>query len=96
MEDLVLFKKKAPDGTNNLCSSKLIEFRRKNNLSQYELAVKFQLEGLPYEKNTIQQIECGKRFVTDIELPYYSIVLGINLEELLSESDVSMIYKNSC
>ena len=39
--------------------------------------------GLDVDKNAIQRIEAGKRFVTDIELVYLCKVLGITLEELV-------------
>ena len=35
-------------------------------ISQRELADKLQIAGLDLDKNAIQRIECGKRFVTDI------------------------------
>lgn len=51
--------------------------------SQRELADELQLIGLDVDKNAIQRIEAGKRFVTDIELVYLCKVLGITLEELV-------------
>ena len=51
--------------------------------SQRQLADELQLEGLDIDKNAIQRIEAGKRFVTDIELVYISKVLGISYDELL-------------
>ena len=45
----------------------------------------FQLLGLDLDKNAIQRIESGKRFVTDIELRYFAKVLNVSYEELLSE-----------
>ena len=44
-----------------------------------------QLLGLDLDKNAIQRIESGKRFVTDIELRYFAKVLNVSYEELLSE-----------
>lgn len=52
-------------------------------ISQRELADKLQIEGLDIDKNAIQRIESGKRFVTDIELIYFKKVLGKSFEELL-------------
>lgn len=42
-----------------------------------------QLEGLDVDKNVIQRIECGQRFVTDVELKVISSVLGVSCDELL-------------
>ncbi len=42
-----------------------------------------QLEGLDLDKNAVQRIESGKRFVTDIELKVLAKVLGVSYQELL-------------
>ena len=42
-----------------------------------------QIDGIDTDKNTVQRIEAGKRFVTDIELVVISRVLNINLNDLL-------------
>ena len=39
------------------------------------------------DKNAIQRIESGKRFVTDIELRYFAKVLKVSYEELLAGDD---------
>ncbi len=49
------------------------------------LADMLQLEGIDLDKNAIQQIECGKRFVTDVELRALSKVFRTTADELLSE-----------
>ena len=41
------------------------------------------LAGIDVDKNAIQRIECGKRFVTDIELKVLARVLGVTTDELL-------------
>ena len=43
----------------------------------------FQLAGVDVDKNAIQRIECGKRFVTDVELKILAQVLGVTADELL-------------
>jgi len=53
--------------------------------SQRELADTLQLAGLDIDKNAIQRIEAGKRFVTDIELTYFSKVLNVTLDTLLED-----------
>ncbi len=78
-----MFTNKSTDGQNNLCG-KIIEKRRKEmGKSQRELADMLQIAGLDVDKNAIQRIEAGKRFVTDIELTYFSKVLGLPYDVLL-------------
>ena len=43
-----------------------------------------QINGLDIDKNAIQRIEAGKRFITDIELIIFSNVLNIKIDELFS------------
>ena len=54
-------------------------------MSQRALADKLQLRGLDVDKNIVQRIECGKRFVTDIELKAIAAVFGVSADELLNE-----------
>ena len=56
-----------------------------NKTSQRQLADMLQLAGLDLDKNAIQRIESGKRFVTDIELKAIARVLGISYESLLDD-----------
>ena len=42
-----------------------------------------QLIGIDVDKNAIQRIECGKRFVTDIELKAFSEIFGVALDKLI-------------
>ncbi len=42
-----------------------------------------QLVGIDIDKNAVQRIECGKRFVTDIEVIAFAKVFNVSLEELL-------------
>jgi transcriptional regulator with XRE-family HTH domain len=55
-------------------------------ISQRELADRLQLVGIDMDKNAIQRIEAGKRFVTDIELIGLCQVLGKSFEELLLDA----------
>lgn len=78
-----MFINKTKDGLNNLCGKKIAVFRAENRLSQRELADKMQLVGIDIDKNAIQRIECGKRFVTDIEIVAFSQVFKKPIEDLL-------------
>ena len=63
-----MFINKTNNGLNNVCGKNIAKFRIRLNISQRELADKMQLIGITIDKNAIQRIECGKRFVTDIEI----------------------------
>ena len=52
-------------------------------MSQRALADKMQLIGIDVDKNAIQRIECGKRFVTDIELKAFAEVFNIKIDDLI-------------
>ena len=43
----------------------------------------YQPHGLDVDKNAVQRIESGQRFVTDIELKALAQALGVTVEELL-------------
>ena len=79
-----MFKNKN-NGVNNLCGKKICELRQTHptKLSQRALADKMQLIGIDLDKNAIQRIECGKRFVTDIELKAFAEIFGIRVDELV-------------
>ena len=79
-----MFINKTKDGLNNVCGKKIAQYRINMKISQRELADRMQLVGIDIDKNAIQRIECGKRFVTDIEIIAFSRILGISYEELLS------------
>ncbi len=78
-----MFINKTNDGTNNLCGPAIAVRRKAMGLSQRAFAELLQLHGLDVDKNAIQRIECGKRFVTDIELAVLTRVLHCTCEELL-------------
>ena len=79
-----MFKNKN-NGANNLCGKKICELRQAYHpkLSQRALADKMQLIGIDLDKNAIQRIECGKRFVTDIELKAFAQIFSVNISELV-------------
>ena len=78
-----MFINKAKDGKNNICWKRVAELRKNMKISQRELADILQLQGLDVDKNVIQRIESGQRFVTDIELLALSKVFNINIPSLL-------------
>ena len=78
-----MFINKSVDGRNNLCGEQVTRFRKTLHFSQRELADRLQLIGLDIDKNAIQRIESGQRFVTDIELAVLCRVLSLAPETLL-------------
>lgn len=82
-----MFKNKTTNGQNNVCGKQLYRFRRSMlpKMSQQAFAKQCQLLGLDIDKNAVQRIECGKRYVTDFELLYFCQILNVSVEELLSE-----------
>ena len=78
-----MFINKTIDGRNNLCGRKIALLRSNMEISQRELADQLQIAGLDIDKNAIQRIEAGKRFVTDIELKIISKVLKIGVSDLI-------------
>ena len=80
-----MFINKCSDGRNNICGTQIAHFRKEMKKSQRELADALQLLGLDVDKNAIQRIEAGKRFVTDIELIYFAKVLNVSYQDLLDQ-----------
>ncbi len=82
-----MFKNKSVDGKNNICGKNIYKLRKHAlpKMSQRILAEKLQLFGIDVDKNAIQRIESGQRFVTDIELAALKNIFGVEYEELLSQ-----------
>ena len=80
-----MFINKTKDGLNNVCGKNIAKYRLESKISQRVLADRMQLVGIDIDKNAIQRIECGKRFVTDIELIAFSKVFNVSFEELLKD-----------
>lgn len=80
-----MFINKAKDGLNNICGKNIAALRTNMKISQRELADRMQLSNIDIDKNAIQRIESGKRFVTDIEIAAFAEVFNVTLETLLSE-----------
>ena len=85
-EAFFVFINKSSHGDNNICGKKVSHYRKLLQKSQRELADTLQLLGLDVDKNAIQRIEAGKRFVTDIEIVFLCKALNVTIEELLDMS----------
>jgi transcriptional regulator with XRE-family HTH domain len=84
-----MFINKAVNGDNNICGKNIAALRKAAGLSQNQLAGQLQLRGLDVDKNAIQRIEAGKRFVTDIELVYLADVLKVGYDALLDRREIN-------
>ncbi len=81
-----MFINKGANGENNICGKQVARYRKQSGKSQRELADALQILGLDVDKNAIQRIEAGKRFVTDIEIVYLCQALKVSVSELLGLS----------
>ena len=73
------------DTRNNIAGINIRKLRLsyKEPLSQRALASKMQLHGIDIDKNAIQRIESGARFITDIELKQFADFFDTTVDELL-------------
>ncbi len=82
-----MFINKTSDNKNNICGEHIARFRKEMKLSQRALADALQLVGLNVDKNAVQRMESGQRFITDIEVMYLAKVLGRSLPEIFGLQD---------
>ncbi len=81
-----MFLNKAPDGSNNIVGKNVTKLRKQMNFSQCKLAEKMQWKvGFNIDKNGIQRIESGQRFVTDIEIQKLAEFFKVPLQELFND-----------
>ena len=82
-----MYKNKTEGGHNNICGRNIKRCREAlpEKTSQRKLADQLQMAGLDIDKNAVQRIESGKRFVPDIELKVIAQVLAVSYETLLDE-----------
>ena len=77
-----MFTNRTETGRNNIVGVAVREYRKQLRISQRELADRLQIIVLDIDKNAVQRIESGQRFITDIELIYLAQVFNITVEEL--------------
>lgn len=84
-----MYKTKSIHGKNNLCGSRIKAYRLKlgNNFSQRKLAEQMQIRGIDIDKNAIQRIESGKRYVNDFELIAFCRFFDVTLEQLCEQDE---------
>lgn len=72
------------NGRKNLCGKRLREARRKQRISQTDLAAQLQIAGIIIERDSVSRIEAGTRFVADYELKALAQILKVDVLWLLS------------
>ena len=82
---VIMFKNKSESGKNNICGRKIFLLRKETTpkMSQRMLAEQLQINGIDVDKNAVQRIESGERFVTDIELKVLAKIFNVSCDELL-------------
>ena len=78
-----MFKARTADGRNNITGIKMKELRKALKISQRELSDRLQVVGLDIDKNAVQCIESGQRFVTDIEILTIAKCFNVTVSSLL-------------
>lgn len=82
-----MFINKTIDGKNNISGINIYRYRKELGISQRELADRLQLLGMDIDKNAIQRMESGQRFITDIELTFLAKALNKNFTQLLEPGE---------
>lgn len=79
-----MYKTKNTKGKNNLCGERIRHYRLElgYNFSQKKLADRMQIQGVDIDKNAIQRIESGQRYVNDFELMAFCRIFNVTIEDL--------------
>ena len=77
-----MFINKTSDGRNNCCGETIAQRRKEMKISQRKLADRLQLLGLDVDKNAVQRMESGQRFITDIEIRFLVHALECSYADL--------------
>ena len=72
-------------GNKNVIYKNLRYFRKKQKLSQGELAAKLQVMNVNVTQQIISRMEQNRRIVTDYELACLCRALGVTEQEMLSD-----------
>ena len=79
-----MFKARTADGRNKITGIKMKELRKALKISQRELSDRLQVVGLDIDKNAVQRIESGQRFVTDIEILAIAKCFNVTIHNFLN------------
>lgn len=73
-----------PDGNKNWVGKRIAELRKDRGMSQNDPAIKLQNYGVDIDKNAVQLLEHGHRYVRDMELYVIAKVFGVSMEDLFA------------
>ena len=73
------------NGNLNVVGNKIKYYRESNNLSYQKLSDKLMLLGIDIHKQSIYNIEIGKRTIVDYELCAFAKIFGISVNDLTDE-----------
>ena len=73
----------AYNGQSNICGKRIYEARKKNHITQSQLAARLKIAGVCIERDSISKIESGRRFVADYEIVAFSRALDVSVIWLL-------------
>ena len=79
--------RKAEYGDKNICGANIERIRKQLGMKQATLVSKMQLMGVDINPSSLSKLEGQTRSATDIELKAIAAILGVTMEELLSESN---------
>ena len=91
-----MFKARTADGCNNISGLRVKELRKALQISQRELSDRLQVVGLDIDKNAVQRIESGERFVTDIVMSLADTPFSPRSCARRSENSFSVIQYHLC
>lgn len=81
-----MFSSRSKTGRNNVIGLTIARLRKELHISQRELADRLNTIGLAIDKNAVQRLESGQRFVTDLEMLYLAQVFDVTLNDLYANS----------
>ena len=79
--------RKAEYGDKNICGANIERIRKQLGMKQATLVSKMQLMGVDINPSSLSKLEGQTRSATDIELKAIAAILGVTMEELLSENN---------
>ena len=72
------------NGKKNIVGERIKIARLKKHLSQEQLSAQMQVENVNIEQKSLSRIEKGERFVADYELLFFSQILNVDVNWLLT------------
>ncbi len=82
-----MFLNRPQDGRNNIVGQKVAQLRKAKKISQRQLSDDLCAIGLKIDKNAVQRIESGQRFVTDVELVKIAEVFDLSVSDMYKKPD---------